>query len=272
MKRNQHRLVWLIASVALSACGGGAVQPTQTGPASVGGIWRGEMMAPSGIALPTFILVTEDGRFFSVAVHSDNVCADVAQGTLIAGGDAYSGNSNFGIIGATGQIGVQIDCAFTDGSVSGTAALSGSFVPRSTLTLTSADTTSLGTPLQAAVGMLTFDNVYNEASSISQLEGRWILTSGVLLTIASDGTLSSVDGGTGCVMNGKVSLIDARYNAYALSATYSDCQPSASAFNGLTATGLMSLDNTQDAKVLYLGYSMTLVGGEVVVIVSNSTH
>ncbi len=257
MKRNQHRLAWLIASVALSACGGGTVQTTQTGPASVGGIWRGEMMAPSGVALPTFILVTEDGRFFSVAVHSDNVCADVAQGTLIS---------------ATGQIGVQIDCAFSDGSVSGTAALSGSFVPRSTLTLTSADTTSLGTPLQAEVGTLTFDNVYNEASSISQLEGRWILTSGVLLTIASDGTLSSVDGGTGCVMNGKVSLIDARYNAYALSATYSDCQPSASAFNGLTATGLMSLDNTQDANVLYLGYSMTLAGGEVVVIVSNSTH
>jgi hypothetical protein len=257
VKRNQHRLAWLIASVALSACGGGTVQTTQTGPASVGGIWRGEMMAPSGVALPTFILVTEDGRFFSVAVHSDNVCADVAQGTLIS---------------ATGQIGVQIDCAFSDGSVSGTAALSGSFVPRSTLTLTSADTTSLGTPLQAEVGTLTFDNVYNEASSISQLEGRWILTSGVLLTIASDGTLSSVDGGTGCVMNGKVSLIDARYNAYALSATYSDCQPSASAFNGLTATGLMSLDNTQDANVLYLGYSMTLAGGEVVVIVSNSTH
>jgi len=73
-------------------------------------------------------------------------------------------------------------------------------------------------------------------------------------------------------MNGKVSLTDARCNAYALSATYSDCQASASAFHRLIAAGLMSLDNTQDANVLYLGYSMTLASGEVVVIVSNSTH
>jgi len=38
VKRKQHRVAWLIAFLALSACGGRTVAPTQTGPASMGGI------------------------------------------------------------------------------------------------------------------------------------------------------------------------------------------------------------------------------------------
>jgi hypothetical protein len=272
VKRIRQRLAWAIASLALGACGGGVTEPTVKGPASPGGIWKGQMMAPSGAILPTFVLVSEDGRFFSVAQQSDDVCANVAQGTLLPAGDNYSGNGNFGIISATGEVSVQIDCAFSDGSVGGTSTLNGSFVPRSTLNLDSADTTSLGTPLQGIVGTLTFDDVYNEASSLSTVAGVWPLSSGALLTIAGDGSFSTQDVSTGCVLTGKVSVIDAHYNAYAVSGTYTACQASASAFTGASAAGLMTLDNTQSAEVIYMGYSVTLSGGEVVVIVLSTTH
>jgi hypothetical protein len=270
--RIEHCLAWSIASLALGGCGGGITEPTVTGPASPAGIWKGQVMSPSGMILPTFMLVTEDGRYFSVAQHSDGVCADVSQGTLLPTGDNYSGSGNFGIIGATGEVSVQIDCAFSDGSVGGTATVSGSFVPRSSLTLTSGDTTALGTPLRVAVGTFAFDDVYNVGSSLSDVAGVWTLSSGALLNIAADGSFSTLDVSTGCVVSGKASLIDAHYNAYAVSGMYSACQASASAFNGLTAAGLMSVDDTGSARVLYMGYSVTLPGGEVVVIVVNTTH
>ena len=120
-------------------------------------------------------------------------------------------------------------------------------------------------------GTLTFDEVYNETSSLSKVAGKWTLSSGALFSIAADGTISSQDASNGCEIKGKVSMINASYNAYAVSATYSNCQASVSALNEVTATGLMTVDDTQTPSVLYIGYSMTLVGGEVLVIVANGT-
>jgi hypothetical protein len=128
----------------------------------------------------------------------------------------------------------------------------------------------MGTAL-ATSGTLSFDDVYNEASSLSKLAGKWTVSTGALLTIDADGTILSQDAASGCEVNGKVSLINGKYNAYAVTATYSNCGANGSALNGLSGTGLMTLDDTQNPSVLYVGYSMTLAGGEVLLVASNAT-
>ncbi len=271
MKRVNHCFAWIIASLALGACGAGVSQSGVNGPPSLGGIWKGQLTGASGVTLPTLILVTEDGRFMSVAENAVDDCADVAQGNLLLNGYTVSGDGNFGIISATGDVGVQVDCNFSDGSVWGTAALTGSVSPRSTLTLTEDNSTALGTALPSTFGTLFFDDAYNETSSLSKLAGNWILSTGAFLSINSGGTLSSKDPANGCDVNGKVTIVNAKYNAYAVAATYTNCSASASALNKLNATGLLTLDDTQDPAVLYIGYSMTLSDGEVLMISANGT-
>ncbi len=270
MKRVKCILALVLTSLMLGACGASVTLPPANAQPSLGGIWKGQLMVPSGATLPALVLVTEDGRFFSVAQNVSNDCADVAQGSLLLTGGDYSGTGDFGIISATGDIGAQVDCAFSDGSVWGTGVLSGSLVPGSTLSWTADDTTSMGTAL-ATSGTLSFDDVYNEASSLSKLAGKWTVSTGALLTIDADGTILSQDAASGCEVNGKVSLINGKYNAYAVTATYSNCGANGSALNGLSGTGLMTLDDTQNPSVLYVGYSMTLAGGEVLLVASNAT-
>ena len=118
MKRVKYCLALVLTSLILGACGAGVSLPAPNAPPSLGGIWKGQVMSPSGATLPTFLLVSQDGKFFSVAPNTGNDCADVAQGSLLLSDDDYSGTGNFGIISATGDFGVQIDCSFSDGSVS----------------------------------------------------------------------------------------------------------------------------------------------------------
>jgi hypothetical protein len=230
------------------------------------------MTSASGATVTGLLLVTEEGKFMSVADDGATGCADVAQGTLALNGKTFSGSGDFGIIDYAGAIGVQINCAFTDGSVWGTSTLSGSVVPRTTLTMTGDDTTSLGTVIQRTTGTLNFDDVYNESSSLSKLAGDWLLSTGAMLSISSDGVISSQDQSNGCVITGQVSIINASYNAYSVSVTYSNCGATTSALNGVTGTGLMTLDDTVVPSVLYTGYALTFSDGEVLLLVTKATN
>jgi hypothetical protein len=271
VKRIGFLLTLVYASAALEACTGAIPEQTPNAPASAGGIWKGQMTAPSGATLPTLMMVTEDGKFFSLANNAGTGCADVAAGALTLIGDSYSGSANFGIITYAVGVGVQVDCAFSDGSVWGTAALTGSLVSRQTLTVTANDITTLGTALPGTTGMLNFDDVYNESSSLSKVSGNWYLSTNALLSIDSAGAIYSQDTVNGCLVNGKVTLINTKYNAYAVSVTYSNCGASASALDGLTATGLMTVDDTIIPTTLYVGYTLTLSNGEVLMVALTAT-
>jgi hypothetical protein len=273
VRRIKFAFLLILGSAATGACSSGGVsEQAANPPPSLGGIWKGQMIAASGASLPTLMLVTEEGKFFTVAENTATGCADVAEGELTLAVDSFSGNANFGLISYTTDIGVQIDCAFADGSVGGTAGLTGTVVPRKTLSLSANDVTSLGTVLPGANGSLTFDALYDETSSLSKVSGNWTLSTGAVVSINSAGVIFSQDAVNGCVVNGKVSLIDSSYDAYAVSASYSNCGPNASVLNGLTGTGLMTLDDTQIPNVLYVVYSLTLPGGEELVIAVNATN
>jgi hypothetical protein len=63
--------------------------------------------------------------------------------------------------------------------------------------------------------------------------------------VDANGSVFSQDPATGCVVNGTVSIIDSRYNAYRVQFTYANCTGQAVVLNGLQFNGLATLDNTQ---------------------------
>ncbi len=73
------------------------------------------------------------------------------------------------------------------------------------------------------------------------------------MTIDTAGAVSSVDPVTSCVITGTVAVVDPLYNAYDVSYTYASCVPPADVLNGLTFTGIATLDNTAAPESLIAG-------------------
>jgi pimeloyl-ACP methyl ester carboxylesterase len=139
------------------------------------------------------------------------------------------------------------------------------------ITFTPVATTGSGTALPATTFTLQFNSLYNEPSSLSKLAGLWIGPTGVVTSINSDGTFFSQDPASGCVVNGRYSIINASYNVYAGSETFASCEGHAAVLNGLTATGLITLDDTVAPNQLAGGASVRLPGGAVIVVASTAT-
>jgi hypothetical protein len=166
---------------------------------------------------------------------------------------------------------LQAGCTYPDGSTSATGTLSGTIVQGSTLTITATARTANGTTLPATTLTLTFNSLYNESSSLTKLAGNWTGPTGIVTTINGDGSFFAQDPASGCVVNGQYSIIDPKYNVYSGSATYSSCQGNAAVLNGLTATGLLTLNDTVSPNELAGGASVQLQNGAVVVVVATAT-
>jgi hypothetical protein len=63
-------------------------------------------------------------------------------------------------------------------------------------------------------------------------------------TSTTNGAVFLQDPATGCVLNGTVSIINARYNAYRVLFSYSNCQNQSVALNGISFSGLAMLDRS----------------------------
>jgi hypothetical protein len=84
--------------------------------------------------------------------------------------------------------------------------------------------------------------------------------------------LSAYDPTSGRTVSGQYAVLDPSVNVYSASATYADCQGAASALNGLTASGLVTLDTSTSPNELIGGISVTLPNGAVVVAVASSSR
>jgi hypothetical protein len=266
----------LVAILALGGCSsgssGGSSPGGGTSQSFVGGIFRGKVASASGTALDSLLIVSDDGRFISMAEDPATHCAQVAQGSLVTSGTTFTGGGNFGEIDYTTVPTVQSDCAAADGSVWGTSDVSGSFVARTSLQLSATNTTSLGTTLTGSPITYTYDTLYDESSDLSKTVGDWTDQTGTVISVDGNGVIYSLDANTGCELNGTLSLIDPQYNAYSATVSFSNCQAGAADLNGDTAVGLVALNDTVVPNELYIGYTLTMTSGESLIIATVATR
>jgi hypothetical protein len=227
------RVLALAGSALLSSCGGGG-----TNNASPGGIWNG---TDTDSPLPVTGIVDESGRMRFIR----------QDGVLYVGTAMTSGNS----ISASFDAYTPFGTTFSDGSSHETGMLSGTIEPRVSITGSTQSTTDNGSVSQGTL-TLTFNQLYDQPSSLGAIAGNYVQAgSGTAVSIDANGAIFSQDATTGCVVNGNATLIDASYDAYSVQATYASCTGAAAVLNGITFSGLATLDTSVSPMQLLAGVS-----------------
>lgn len=263
--------------------GGGSSSPPPPPPvtnASPGGIWEGT--TSDGLSL--IGLVTETGQFnflqsdgvqyfcnMSVSGNaaSANFTGITQLGTTFANGstsgtgaltatiaerNTLSGSVTFTTAGVT-PTGSQMvlashSIAPEPGHCSSSALSALTFKSRSLQTAMAAKSIDHPTATLAQVPFitgtfaLTYNALYDRDSSLATIAGNFREPNGTVVSVDASGNIFSQDATTGCVVNGKASIIDSRYNAYDIQYTFSSCIAELTVLNGVTFTGLGTLDNT----------------------------
>lgn len=238
----------------LASCGGGSGYGGGSNPqnASPGGIWGG---ADTDSPLQVTGIIDESGRMRFIR----------ADGIQYVGTATTSGNS----ISASFDAYTPFGSTFSDGSTHETGTLSGSIAARVSITGSTQSMTDKGTAANGTL-TLTFNLLYDQASSLAAIAGNYTeAASGTVVSIDASGVIFSQDASTGCVVNGNVTIINASYDAYAVQATYASCTGAAAVLNGITFSGLATLDtNTRQLIAGVTGSG----GGVTYAIVYTLTH
>jgi len=253
--RHVARVQPLAVLLLLSSCGGGGYGGgTNPQNASPGGIWNG---MDSDSTLSVTGIIDESG-------HMRFIRADGIQyvGTVVTSGNSISANFD-------GYM--PFGSSFSDGSTHETGMLSGTISARVSITASTQSTTDKGAVSKGTLA-LTFNPLYNQASSLAAIAGNYVEAgSSTAVSIDANGAIFSQDASTGCVVNGNATIINASYNAYAVQATYASCTGSAAVLNGITFTGLATLDTSVTPMQLVAGVTGS-GGGVTYAVVYTLTH
>ena len=244
-------------SYVLLACGGGgggtSIAPTDSSP---GGLWQGTITA-GGATQQLFGLIAEDGRFHFFQAD------DLVQyfGTL-----SVTGNQVTASFTGTPYEGTT----FADASIKGTGTLSGTIQQRSQITINATFTTANNTVTNASA-TIRYSADYDVDSSLATISGNFTTAVPVgtppgsdVLSITSAGVLTYDDTSvTGCMANGTVSIIDGRFDLYAIEFTYANCGGTLSVRNGVQFTGLTSIDRVSSPALMVIAVHGTVLGDPV---------
>lgn len=209
--------------------------------ASPGGFWRGVSNsftdpASGDLYFRIFHLyVTETGRF-----HLLTGPASQGSGTL----RVTNGND----VAAEFQLvtHLQSDDTFADGTTLADCTLSGDIVERQSMVLTVDCDKTLSITNQFSV-TLNYDSDYEVQSSLDIIAGNYQingsgpttwLQEGVL-NVAGDGTLFAQGADTGCVLNGRISIINSTYGVYDVNFTFNNCVGDFTRWNGSSFVGIV---------------------------------
>ena len=75
--------------------------------------------------------------------------------------------------------------------------------------------------------------------------------------MSSNGDVFAQDARTGCIVNGRVAVIEPDFNVYYVEVSYSSCQGADAPLNGITFTGLATFDNTVSPQEVLAGVTGT---------------
>ena len=242
----------ITALATLSACGGGGgsgggtTPPPSSTTQSVGGIWTTQYTVTSGANTGDVInaegIVSETGQYFAYSKNTTNGCAGLGFGQLSVNGSNVSGNEDAAIVRYSTAVGGATNCIYPDGTTSATGTITGTVSQRASLTLTATGTTSAGGALPAETTTFTFSSLYVSSSSLATIAGNYN-DGGPTLNVNANGVIFEQDP-NGCVLNGQVSIINAAYNAYSIQVTFENCTGTTASLNGVTASGLVTLDTS----------------------------
>jgi hypothetical protein len=242
------RISGLIGLVALlGACGGGGgSSATPTNPpvvnAASGGMWQGTDPI-SGVSLEGAITEAGQLRF----IGSD--------GGQYVGSVTTSGNSISGSFSGYAPTGLM----YQDGSNHGTGTLSGTITARQTISATINYTTANNSQSSGSA-TFAFNAMYNSGSSLQTIDGNYTdLTSNATVNV-NNGVIFAQDAVSGCVINGSVSIINASYDVYSVSYSFTGCAGTSAHLNNTTATGLAILDTSVSPNNAIIGVSNGAAG------------
>jgi hypothetical protein len=268
-------IVSATALLTLAACGGGGSpgangQPVPVMNESPGGIWTTQYTVASGANTGDVIqaegIVSETGQYFAFSKNTTNGCAGIAQGQLSVNGANVSGSENAAIVRYSTISGVNTNCIYPDGTTSATGTITGQVASRASLTLTIAGSTSAGGALPSESTTFNFSSLYLNASSLAAIAGNYN-DGGPTMTVDANGAIFEQDP-NGCILTGQVSIINASYNAYSVRLTFANCTGADVVLNGVTASGLLTLD-TQVSPVAVIGGVSATVNGRPIVEIFN---
>lgn len=208
-----------------------------------GGLWRGKDPI-SGKAMVA--LIAENGA--SQYVREDGV-------------QYFGFTAIFG-----GKLEGMLSVAAADG-LQGSARLQGTADAGASITGKLTVTPKAGA-VQTGDVALTFDAAYKKASSLAAVAGNFRTAGGATVNVNASGVVFSQDAATGCVINGSVSVIDARFNAYGAKLSFTSCKGSLANLNTTTAFGLMTLDESGKTPRLVIG-AQTVKPGYAISIVAD---
>lgn len=214
----------LLLVITLYGCGGGgggssapaAAPPVPPVNQAFGGLWQGTDSDGDTI----IALSTDSGAFHWVATTGE-------QGFGAASVDGSDVTFNYNLL-TPSRLGLTLG----DGSDSATCSGTGTIQERQTLSVNVSCTTSLGGTFNNFVP-LTYNPLYDRDPSLLTVAGNDVPDAhpdpnnpGVfqgVVTIDSNGVVFEQDPDSGCIVSSQVSLVDAQYNAYAVSLTFSSC-------------------------------------------------
>lgn len=235
------RIMILGLTAGLVACNGGS--DATTGPSDdpppppadqrPGGLWYGTLTSDAFMGTEDIVgMVSEDGRFRLISGDT----AWQMSGTVTVAGTALTGSGK--AIAGPGS-------TWPDGSTVGDVSLTATIAQRDSMSGAFSTTAT-----DSGTFELFYDPYYERASDLSLLEGLWtayddVGNPEVTFAIQPSGAFDGQNA-QGCVSNGQISLIDARYDLYDVQSTISGCGI-AGDYNGMAFVG--DLTATNDALI-----------------------
>ncbi len=220
------------------------------GNLKLGGVWTvgPGAGAPAGIN-SGFLMTSPTGPFFYITYA--NNCTGLYYGNLsVTGSGPYSvaGGGSFAPDPWSADVG---GCR-----VSEVTTFNGTLTPADTLRLASAGTATFG---------WVFDSSwYNQLSAIDSIVGDWsaqVLGDTITFTVNADGSVYMQSPLDNCVLQGQAQLINAGFNLYSFSFTYSSCTGGNAGLNGRAGTGLITHDAGTNPVDLVKGLQVPMPGG-----------
>ena len=262
----------IVGGALLSACGGGGSStPAPVATQSGVGVWQSSYVVTSGAntgnTIKGLVLISPTQTFYAASINQSNGCAGVAFGQAAVTGSSLTGAINSYVVTYSTLPGVNVNCAFPDGTTSASGTISGTVFTGQTLVVTDTGTTSRGLALGSTTTTMTWSPLNAIAPSLALASGNYTPSnsSASTMSIASNGAISTFATASGCTGTGQLSIPSATNNIYNISIVLSGCSQAYAILNGVTLSGLATYDNTVTPNQLNLGMSAR-VNGQVEVL------